>query len=208
MRDWHLDPAPGYEPLIGRFVTMLTDTRRRLHRDLEDLRPEELDGIPAWGANSISTLLYHVAAIELDWTFADLLGRGEDGFPEGTADWFPVDVREDDGRLTPVIESLQQHLDRLEWVRGHLLDTLRGMSDADLDRTFNEGDPDAEIRGGVHPATPHAARGGTPRPDRRDQGGDAGVNARSVTIAPAKDRQGASGMAQTCRVLSDATDCR
>ena len=55
--------------------------------------------------------------------------------------------REDDGRLTPVVESLQRHLDRLEWARGHLLDTLRGMSDTDLDRTFNEGDPDAEIGG-------------------------------------------------------------
>lgn len=140
MRSWHLDPADGYEPLIGRFVTMLADTRRRLHRDLEDLDAPELDRIPEWGLNSIGTLLYHVAAIELDWTFADLLERGEDGFPEETAEWFPVDVRDEGGRLTPVVEPLQRHLDRLEWARGHLLAALGGFTDADLDETVNPGE--------------------------------------------------------------------
>lgn len=147
MRERHLDPPSGYDPLVGRFVTMAVDTRQRLRRDLEDLLPEELDFTPSWGSNSIGTLLYHVAAIELDWTFADLLGRDEDGFPDGTADWFPIDVREEDGRLSPVVEPMQRHLDRLEWVRRHLLDTLRNMSDADLDSTFNQGDPEQEVGG-------------------------------------------------------------
>lgn len=133
--------------MVGRLVTMLTDTRRRLHRDLEDLQSEELDASPAWGANSIGTLLYHIAAIELDWTFVDLQGGDEDGFPEGASDWFPVDVREEDGRLTPIVDPLERHLDRLEWVREHLLETLRAMSDADLDRTFNDGDPEQEVGG-------------------------------------------------------------
>ncbi len=147
MRERHLDPAPGFDPLAGRLVTMLTETRSRLHRDLEDLRPEELDRIPAWGPNSIGTLLYHIAAIELDWTFADLLERGEDEFPDGTADWFPVDVRDDEGTLMPVIEPLRRHLARLDWVREHLFDTIRSMSDDDLDQTFNSGDPDQEVGG-------------------------------------------------------------
>ncbi len=36
MRERHLDPTPGYHPLVGRFVTMAIDTRLRLDRDLED----------------------------------------------------------------------------------------------------------------------------------------------------------------------------
>jgi hypothetical protein len=102
MRPWHLDPVDGYEPLVGRFVAMLEDTRRRLLRDLEGFDPADLDRTPPGSPNSIGTLLYHVAAIELDWLYADLLG-GE--FPDATAEWFPVDVREESGRLTPVVEG-------------------------------------------------------------------------------------------------------
>ncbi len=149
MKERHLDPVDGFSPLVGRFVAMFVDTRRRLHRDLEGIGPAELDATPAWGANSIGTLLYHLAAIELDWTFSDLLGVDEDGFPDGTGEWFPVDVREDNGRLSPVVEPLRRHLDRLEWVRGHLLGTLSEMSDGDLDRTFNEGHPDNTECGGA-----------------------------------------------------------
>ncbi len=147
MSERHLAPTPGFDPLAGRLVTMLADTRRRLHRDLEGLAPDELDRLPGWGPNSIGTLLYHIAAIELDWTFADLLGRSDGEFPDGTAEWFPVDVREDGGRLMPVVDPLERHMERLEWVRQHLLETIRAMSDDDLDRTYNEGDPDQEVGG-------------------------------------------------------------
>jgi uncharacterized damage-inducible protein DinB len=134
VRERHLDPADGYEPLVGRFVTMLADTRRRLVRDLEDFDHGDLDRTPDWAPNSIGTLLYHIAAIELDWTFADL--RETDEFPPGTEEWFPVKVREENGRLAPIVDSFGRHLERLDWVRQHLLSTLAGMSDTDLDRTF------------------------------------------------------------------------
>lgn len=133
-----LIPVDGYAPLVGRFVSMLEDTRARLHRDLEDLDESYLDrGLP-WSPNAIGTLLYHVAAIELDWTVADILESTE--FPDGTEDWFPVDVRDEDGRLSPVVEPLQRHLDRLIWVREHLLEALRGLSDHDLDRAVTNTD--------------------------------------------------------------------
>ena len=136
----NLDPAEGFSPMVGRFVTMLGDTRRRLLRDLEDLDASHLDRTPDWAPNSIGTLLYHVAAIELDWTFADLL-EGEIGFPDGVEEWFPVDVRERDGRLSPVVEPIDRLLARLEWVRDHLLGVLATLDDSDLDRTMtNDGD--------------------------------------------------------------------
>ncbi len=58
MRERHLDPPSGFDPLMGRFVAMAVDARQRLHRDLEDLRPEEVDATPSGGPNSIGTLLY------------------------------------------------------------------------------------------------------------------------------------------------------
>lgn len=139
MRDRHLDRPDGYPSEIGRFVAMLTDTRARLTSDLKDLDEDHLDAVLPWAPNAIGTLLYHVAAIELDWTFADLLETDE--FPEGTGDWFPVDVREENGRLTPMSDPLQRHLERLEWVRGQLLASLRGLTDADLERTLNPDNP-------------------------------------------------------------------
>lgn len=131
----HLDPEPGYAPLVGRFVRMLEDTRERLWRDLEGFDPADLDRTPAGSPNTIGTLLYHLAAIELDWLYADLL---EQDFPDGTGDWFPVDVREHDGLLTPVAEPWDRHRDRLAWVRGRLLDALVGLDDAELDRRRGE----------------------------------------------------------------------
>lgn len=137
MRPFHLDSAPGYSPLVGRFVTMIRDTRRRLWRDLEDLDPRDVDPVPAGSPNSIGTLLYHIAAIELDWLYADLL---EQDFPEEATEWFPVDVRDSGGVLTPVVDPMDRHRARLDWVRSRLEHELLAVDDADLDRSHGSGD--------------------------------------------------------------------
>lgn len=137
MRPFHLDPLDGYDPLVGMFLAMCEDTRRRTLRDLADLDPAVLDRSAPGSPNSIGTLLYHVAAIELDWLYADLLERD---FPAETGDWFPVDVREENGRLTPVVEALDRHLARLAWVRSRLRDELRGVTAADLERSHGSAD--------------------------------------------------------------------
>lgn len=157
MTDSDLAPVEGYAPLVGRFVAMLQDTRSRLFRDLDDLDEAHLDRSLPWSPNSIGTLLYHVAAIELDWTIADILESEE--FPDGTGDWFPVDVRDQDGRLSPVTEPLRRHLERLAWVRGHLLDALRGLSDADIDRSVTNADDGSTNRIGriLHHLMQHEA---------------------------------------------------
>lgn len=151
MRDSHLDPVPGYQPVVGRFVAMLEDTRRRLLRDLAGFDAADIDrGSP----NSIGTLLYHVAAIELDWLYADLLGVE---FPAEAFEWFPVDVREENGRLSPVVEPLGPHLERLAWVRGLLLEELRGMTDDDLERTVNPGPNESGASWVLHHLMQHEA---------------------------------------------------
>lgn len=154
MRSRHLDPLPDYPPGVGRFVAMLTDTRTRLLSDLESLEVTHLDRIPVGSPNSVGTLLYHIAAIELDWLYADLLERD---FPAAAFAWFPVDVREEGGRLTPVVEPYQRHLARLEWVRGLLLTELRELSDADLDRTVNPGPQESGASWVLHHLMQHEA---------------------------------------------------
>jgi uncharacterized damage-inducible protein DinB len=137
IRPFHVDPAPGFEPLVGRFVTMLADTRRRLHRDLADLDLAELDATLPWAPNSVGTLLYHIAAIELDWAYADLLGTE---FPSAASAWFPVDVRDDAGGLSPIVEPYDHHLARLAWTRERLLAVIATLSDHGLDETRSGGD--------------------------------------------------------------------
>lgn len=154
IRPFHLDPAPGYAPLVGRFVTMLVDTRRRLFRDLADLAPTELDATLPWAPNSVGTLLYHIAAIELDWTYADLLGAD---FPADATEWFPVDVRDDAGVLSPVVEPYDRHRARLAWTRARLLAALASLDDTDLDATRGSGDEAGGVAWILHHLMQHEA---------------------------------------------------
>jgi len=124
----------GADPAVGPWLGALTDSRRRTLDALRDLPAEAVDAPPAFGSNTIGTLLYHLAAIEADWLFEDILG------PESGVAWpaglFPLDVRDTAGRLTPVPGlSLDEHLDRLRAVRDHLETHLRTMNGEDFQRT-------------------------------------------------------------------------
>ena len=78
------------------------------------------------GENAIGTLLYHIALIEMDWLYADLLCRP---FPEYVIAEFPQDHRLPDGRLTPMAGvPLTEHLGRLQRTRAWFLRELKGMT--------------------------------------------------------------------------------
>lgn len=114
------------EPAIGAELWRMNDARQRTLEALARIEDGFLDRLPAFGGNTIGTLLYHVAAIELDWLYADALAMP---FPEEAAAWFPHEVREDGRRLTTVIgEPLDRHLDRLEWVRERLIEEYGKLS--------------------------------------------------------------------------------
>ncbi len=122
-----IEALPGYEPEIGRRLWALEDTRRRMKRSLEGLPQTVVDWIDPHGDNSIGTLLYHVAAIEIDWLYADVLG-GKPWPPEVEA-LFPYDVRDEQGLLIAVRGvSLVEHARRLDEVRANFLASFRGMS--------------------------------------------------------------------------------
>ena len=96
-----IEALEGYEPEIGRWLAVLEDTRHLTKEGLEDLRQEVLDWMPPQGENSIGTILYHIAAIELDWLFAEVLQEPEP-WPAAVMEHFRAAVRDNQGHLSPL----------------------------------------------------------------------------------------------------------
>ena len=68
-----LEPLPALDPAIGRALWQLEGARGRLKETLAALDETILDWEPYPGGNSVGTLLYHIAAIELDWLYCEVL---------------------------------------------------------------------------------------------------------------------------------------
>lgn len=120
----------GYQPEVGAALWRLEDARDRALRLLSNLPAgyvdQETDG------NSIGTILYHLADIEADWLYAEIL---EEPFPPEIKALFPADTRDEEGVLTAIKgQTLQEHLARLRAVRANLLEKLRPMTREDFYR--------------------------------------------------------------------------
>ncbi|MEE9188228.1 MAG: DinB family protein, partial [Anaerolineales bacterium] len=133
MRIQEIKPLPGYEPLGGTWLWAFENSRQRTLRTLEGFELNLLDWLPSWGGNTISALLYHLAAIEVDWLFTDILEKDE--FPPEIDELFPYDVRDQDGNLTTVPRiSFQAHLQRLATMREYFMDAMLGITDDEFRR--------------------------------------------------------------------------
>ncbi len=120
-------------PLIARQLWLLQDTRRRTLEALEGINQLVLDWDYPPGQNAIGTLLYHIAAIEVDWLFVEI--REQPDFLPEVHSLFPWDVRDSSGRLIVVQGlSLAEHLERLSQARIWLVETLAIMSLAEYQR--------------------------------------------------------------------------
>jgi uncharacterized damage-inducible protein DinB len=128
-----LDGTTATDPVVATWLSALEEARDRTLRALEDLGDEHVDRAPDDGGNTIGALLYHIAAIEADWLYADILG------PESDKSWpaelFPHDVRDDEGALTAIRGiPLDEHLARLAQTRALLLENLSVFTTEDLNR--------------------------------------------------------------------------
>lgn len=131
-RDLLVHPLQGYPPELATALWMMEDTRARTMRALDGLSADQVDARPPGADNTIGSLLYHLAAIEADWLYADILQKD---YPEWMTQLFPSDVRTGDGQLTPIgAASLDEHLDRLATVRRHLLEDLGELTADDFRR--------------------------------------------------------------------------
>lgn len=130
MKQSRLVRDPKFTPEVGLLVAMLDECRGRTLSYLEGVDTGEVDTELPGHPNAVGTLLYHIAAIELDWLYAEILAED---FPEEATSWFPVDVRDDTDRLSPVSgESLDAHRARLAWVRGLFHEGMARFDDAGL----------------------------------------------------------------------------
>jgi uncharacterized damage-inducible protein DinB len=122
-----LDPGRG-DGEIGRWLSAFEEVRHDTMQVLREIPSEAVDRDPVDGGDTLGTVLYHVALVEVDWVFSDVLDR-QDRIPR---DLFPFEDRIEDGRLMPVLgESMERHLGRLAETRALVLDVLRSMSSQD-----------------------------------------------------------------------------
>jgi uncharacterized damage-inducible protein DinB len=147
---------PEADPVVQPWLAALADSRRRTLDALRDLPADAVDALAGEGSNAIGTLLYHVAAIEADWLFDDILGP-ESGIP-WPAGLFPFDVREESGRLTPVLGvAMEAHLERLRAVRELLQAHLGPMTAAEFERPRARDAYDVSAAWVVHHLLQHEA---------------------------------------------------
>jgi uncharacterized damage-inducible protein DinB len=117
---------PSKTPEIGPWLWALQDGRRRTLETLSGVTPAMIDWLPPDNESSIGTVLYHMADIEADWLYVEVLEQSS--LPPNVAALFPYPTRDEQGLLTQVRGfSLAQHLSRLEVVRGLLLDVFQEM---------------------------------------------------------------------------------
>jgi uncharacterized damage-inducible protein DinB len=116
---------------VGIWLSALQDARQRTMQVLESIEPDWLDFVPEDGGESIGTILYHLAAIEVDWLYADVL---QAPFPPEIETLLPHDVRDEAGKLTAVSDTMQNHLDRLNSIRRHLLDQFLSMTPDEFEK--------------------------------------------------------------------------
>jgi uncharacterized damage-inducible protein DinB len=119
-----LDPIAD-DPEIGRWLAAFEEVRRDTLKVVAQISPAAIDRDPRDGGDTLGTVLHHVALVEIDWVYLDVLDRQG----EISLDLFPYDSREEDGHLTPVLgETMAGHLERLATTRELVLGELRAMS--------------------------------------------------------------------------------
>lgn len=127
-KSYIIAPLPGYQPEIGRWLWGLEDVRRTIKTRLQGVSQEIID-TKVDGIDSIGTLLYHMALIEADWFYVEVL---ETEFPPEIRKLFPFDCRNADGSLVHVDgESLEQHWHRMDTIRDILLAHFQQMDITD-----------------------------------------------------------------------------
>lgn len=143
----------GYEPEIGAALWQLQDARRRTLKLLDGTPDEHLDA--QVNDNTIGTILYHLALIETDWLYSEIL---EAPYPEHFAELLPADDRDAQGVLSVVKgQSLEEHLGRLAAVREALLKSLQGMSSEEFQRVRSLPDYDVSPPWVLHHLAQHEA---------------------------------------------------
>lgn len=143
----------GYDSEVGAALWRLQEARGRTLRVLQET-PERFINSDVEG-NSIGTILYHLALIESDWLYSEIL---EQHPPKEVENLLPQDDRDGQGSLTKIDdESLEEHLSRLEMIRERFLEALRDVTKEDFHRARELPDYDVSPAWVLHHLVQHEA---------------------------------------------------
>jgi uncharacterized damage-inducible protein DinB len=150
-----VDATLHSDPAIGAWLWALNDARRRTHEQLQDLPAEALDWHPAESTQSIGSILYHMALVEADWLYTEVL---EQPYSNQIAALFPYDARDEHGLLTSIQGvALAEHLARLDNVRQHVLAIYQAMDINNFRRVRHLPDYDVTPEWVLHHLAQHEA---------------------------------------------------
>lgn len=110
----------------------MEDTRQSTKASLDGVSDAVVAWVPPDGSSSIGTVLYHIALIEADWLYVEVL---EQEYAPAIAARFPHAPRDADDQLVQVQGgTLTDHLVRLDAVREQLLQVFQAMEVDDFRR--------------------------------------------------------------------------
>lgn len=111
-----VNPVQAKHAEIGRWLWALEEVRKRTLALADQCDQQTLDWTGADGReNSIGSLLYHIAAVEMYWVFLDVLGRD---LPDDVNALLPFPGADENQRLTRLSGiSLADHVERLHATR-------------------------------------------------------------------------------------------
>jgi uncharacterized damage-inducible protein DinB len=119
-----ITPLPEFEEEIGRLLWCLEDVRRTLITGLTGTSQSTLD-TKIDDRPTIGSLLYHIALVEADWLYVEVLGTEWD--PE-IRSLFPFESRFEDSTLTHIEgQNLEAYFHRLNTVREVFLSHFQSM---------------------------------------------------------------------------------
>ncbi len=122
---------PSKEAEIGRWLGAFQDARQRTMEELEGVTQAAIDWLPD-DESSIGTVLYHIALIEADWLYTEVL---EQPIPPEVEALLPYNHRDAQGHLTRIQGfNLDRYLTLMKTVRTLLLETYQQMDLSDFRR--------------------------------------------------------------------------
>ncbi len=121
-----IEPLADFPRPIGADLWRMQDSRSRTLEAIQDWPKEALYWQGEGIQNSLCTLLYHIAIIEMDWLYEEVL---QQEWVSEIIALFPYPARDSQGNLYPIREgSLQDRLAVLEKTRSHFLEQFKAIS--------------------------------------------------------------------------------
>ncbi len=134
---YKIEPREGYTPQIGTMVTMMEDLKSRISEEVKDLNQEETDFLIDERANSIGSLIMHLAATEAYYQVETLEERS--WTVEEQKFWVLGGELGDESRAQLKSKPIQYYLDLWSEVRVKSLEGLKKRDDVWFAAEIEEG---------------------------------------------------------------------